>query len=65
MPIYEYHCPTNGQTIEVWHSMLKTLTDWGQLCESAGLPPGPTPRNTPVQRRIGAGMVMRKSGSGQ
>lgn len=63
MPIYEYHCPANGQTVEVWHSMLKTLTDWGQLCEEAGLPPGQTPPSTPVHRRVGAGMVMRKPGS--
>ena len=63
MPIYAYHCPANGQTVEVWHSILKTLNDWGEVCETAGLPLGTTPAGTPVHRRLGAGMVMRKPGA--
>ena len=63
MPTYEYHCPTNGQTIEVWHSMRETLSQWGELCERAGLETGSTPRHAPIHKRITTGMFLGKPGS--
>lgn len=63
MPTYEYHCPTNGRTIEVWHSMRETLTQWGELCERAGLEAGGTPRQAAIQKNITTGMLLNKPGS--
>lgn len=52
MPMYEYFCPANEQTIEVEHGMRTTLATWGELCAAAGLEAGPTPADAPVQRLI-------------
>lgn len=54
MPVYEYHCPANGRTLEVLHPMTETVTTWGRLCELAGIEPGQTAPDTPVEKRIGA-----------
>ena len=52
MPVYEYFCPANEQTIEVEHSMRTSLTTWSEVCAAAGLEPGPTAADAPVQRLI-------------
>ncbi|MBL4762859.1 MAG: zinc ribbon domain-containing protein [Gammaproteobacteria bacterium] len=52
MPIYDYTCASNEQTIEVMHRMNETLKTWGELCEKAGIEPGSTPRDTTVTRII-------------
>ena len=55
MPLYDYHCPSNGQTIEVAHSMSFRFSTWGELCEFAQLEPGDTPAEAPVNRLVGGG----------
>lgn len=52
MPMYEYHCPANEQTIEVEHGMRTRLATWGELCAAAAIDPGPTPIDAPVERLI-------------
>jgi hypothetical protein len=64
MPTYDYHCDTNGQTIEVKHSMSEVLNSWGELCEQAGIDLGDTPANTPVRRLISGGQIIRSSSLG-
>lgn len=50
MPMYQYYCETNGESVEVFHSMRETLTTWGELCEAAGRSPGETPKESAVER---------------
>ena len=35
MPAYDYHCETNGRTVEVSHTMTTLLQTWGELCDTA------------------------------
>lgn len=50
MPYYEYRCAENGRTVEVRHGMDETMDSWGELCDRAGLDPGRTPPDAPVER---------------
>jgi hypothetical protein len=50
MPFYEYHCPTNGRTVEVRHRMSEHVSTWGEVVSLAGLTAGETPREAPVER---------------
>lgn len=52
MPRYEYRCEANGRTVEVAHAMSERLATWGELCERAGIDPGPTAPSTPIERLI-------------
>lgn len=52
MPVYEYHCDANGETIEVVHSMNTNLSIWGELCYVAQIPLGDTDPSAPVRRVI-------------
>lgn len=61
MPTYEYYCPANHQTLEVLHGMSTELSTWGEACERAGVEPGETPADAPVEKLLGAGMVIAKS----
>lgn len=61
MPTYEYYCPTNHRTVEVLHGMSTELATWGEACERAGADPGKTPADSPVEKLLGAGMVIAKS----
>ena len=54
MPLYEYHCEANGETLEVSHTMKVVLKTWGELCEHAGQDLGDTPRETPIKKLISA-----------
>jgi len=63
MPTYEYYCSTNHQTVEVLHGMSVELATWGEACERAGIELGKTPADTPVEKLLGAGMVIAKSRS--
>ena len=54
MPYYEDHCTTNGQTIEVRHSMSERLETWGELADAAGVEAGSTPAGTPVDKLLSA-----------
>lgn len=58
MPTYEYYCPANQQTLEVMHSMSRTVSTWGELCELADAKPGKTAASEPVEKLLSAGMVI-------
>lgn len=60
MPTYDYHCPENGREVAVYHAMSERITTWGELCDRASIDAGRTPRESPVQRQIGAGIVMAR-----
>ena len=64
MPYYEYHCPANGQTVEVRHGMGEELDSWGSLAERAGIPLGETPDSTPVERILSAPVPLTGTSSG-
>jgi len=52
MPTYDYHCPANGQTVTVAHSIRDSLTTWAELADLAGVALGDTPGSAPVERLI-------------
>jgi hypothetical protein len=52
MPIYEYYCEANDETVEVNHPMAVSLAIWGQVCYVAGIPLGDTDPEAPVKRVI-------------
>ncbi|QDU70831.1 FmdB family zinc ribbon protein [Mucisphaera calidilacus] len=58
MPVYEYHCPANGKSVEVMHPMSRTVASWGELCDLGEIDPGTTPADAPVERAVTAGMIM-------
>ena len=64
MPTYDYRCDANGQVVEVRHRMSERLRTWGELCALTGLEPGPTPPDSPVERLITGGQVVRSSSLG-
>jgi hypothetical protein len=53
MPLYDYICKENGQTVEVFHRMNEKMLTWGQLCEKADIDPGTTSKDTQVNRVFG------------
>lgn len=55
MPTYDYHCPANGQTVEVRHGMNDSFGTWGELCAQAGIDTGDTPADSAVQKLISGG----------
>ena len=62
MPTYDYRCEGNGSVVEVNHGMSVVLTNWGELCEAAGIDPDGTPADSPVTKLATGGQVV-KSGS--
>lgn len=64
MPRYDYHCPENGRTVEVSHSMQETLQTWSELCDRAGIDLGPTPAGAPVVRPINRSVGVLAGGGG-
>jgi hypothetical protein len=64
MPTYDYFCAANDRTVEVQHGMSERLATWGELCERAGIAPGRTPRNAPVERLATGGNVIGASSLG-
>lgn len=52
MPVYEYFCEHNQQTVEVTHSIKDVLKTWGEVCAKSGADLGKTPPSTPVERLI-------------
>ncbi|MEM7244081.1 MAG: zinc ribbon domain-containing protein [Acidobacteriota bacterium] len=58
MPTYDYYCPSNSKTIEVLHSMSRTVETWGELCELADQPTGKTPSDAPVEKLVTAGVML-------
>lgn len=64
MPTYDYRCNANGQTVEVIHRMSEQLNTWGELCEKAGIEPGDTALDSPVQRLANGGNIISSSNLG-
>ncbi len=62
MPVYEYFCPANGVAIEVVHPMAEKVTAWGRLCELAGIAPGETPADEPVEKLLFAPGISAPAG---
>ncbi len=62
MITYQYHCPTNQQTLEVQHSMREALRTWGEICARTGHDLGKTPAETPVERLISGGLHVSVAG---
>jgi len=62
MPRYEYRCETNDRTVEVAHEMSRTVRNWGEVCELAGLDPDRTPKDAPVRRIVSLSAI---GGAGQ
>lgn len=42
MPVYDYYCAANGQTVEVTHPASKKLRFWAEVCYYAQIPLGDT-----------------------
>ena len=59
MPLYEYHCPENGQTVTVRHASTLRLKVWGEVCYAAQVALGETDFMSPVERLIGAPAVVK------
>jgi len=64
MPTYDYRCDVNGKVLEVSHRMSDTIVTWGDLCERAGVEPGNTPVDSPVQRLATGGNVVSSNNLG-
>ncbi|MDZ4688610.1 MAG: hypothetical protein SH850_26350 [Planctomycetaceae bacterium] len=62
MITYQYHCPNNGQTLEVQHGMKERLATWGELCQRAGAELNGTPETAAVERLISGGLMGTVSG---
>ncbi len=62
MPYYEYHCRANGRTLEVRHGMSERVETWGALAERAGVDPGATPAETPIERLMSAPVPLAGQG---
>lgn len=54
MPRYDYHCESNGRTLEVRHGIAERVLTWGELCARAGVPRGETAAEAPVELVIHA-----------
>lgn len=64
MPTYDYRCAANARVVEVKHRMNETLRTWGELCAQAGIEPGDTAVDAPVERLATGGQVVRSSSLG-
>jgi len=62
MPYYEYRCGTNGRTLEVRHGMEERLQTWGELTGRAGMDPGDTSLEEPVERLLSAPVPLTRGG---
>lgn len=54
MPYYDYHCLSNGKTVEVNHSADTVIRNWGKLCFAAQCPLGETDPLAPVSKVLQA-----------
>ena len=57
MPLYEYHCPENGITIEVLHRTGQEPANWGELCKLAGTELQNTSAESVVERVLSSTSV--------
>ncbi len=54
MPVYDYRCDANGQTVAVRHGIDIELTTWGEVCYAAQVTMGDTDFLAPVTKVISA-----------
>lgn len=64
MPTYDYLCESNGQVLEVRHSMQEQIATWGELCERLGISAGETDASAPVKKLATGGQVVKSSSLG-
>jgi hypothetical protein len=64
VPTYDYRCVDNGRVVEVAHRMTESVSNWGKLCALADIEPGDIPLDTPVERLITGGQVVRSTSLG-
>ena len=64
MPTYDYHCSTNDTTLEVKHRISESVSNWGELCQLAGIETGNTPADTPVEKLITGGGIVKSNSMG-
>ena len=62
MPTYEYYCEENNQTVDVIHGMDDSIETWGELCQSADIEPGVSPKETRVIRKLSTISLLPKKG---
>jgi predicted nucleic acid-binding Zn ribbon protein len=63
MPIYEYVCEANGETVEVKHGMDFVIRNWGELCFAAQRPLGETDFEAPVRKLVSAAAISIPTGN--
>ena len=63
MPIYEYTCEANGETVEVKHGMDYIIRNWGELCFAAQMPLGDTEFEAPVKKILSAVAISLPTGN--
>lgn len=62
MPMYDYHCAANDQTVQVTHRMSEDIKTWGDVCSLAKVALGDTPGDSPVARvLLGSNFIRRKA----
>jgi len=62
MPMYDYHCAANDQTVQVTHRMSEEIKTWGEVCAMVQRELGDTPPDAPVAKvLLGANVVRRKA----
>lgn len=61
MPTYDYRLEETGEIFEVRHSMSIKLSQWGELCELAGVEPGSVAAESPITRVMTAAGVVKSS----
>lgn len=61
MPSYDYRCAANDRVVEVRHRVSEKLSTWGEVCARAGIEPGQTPADAPVDRLITGGGIVSSS----
>ena len=64
MPTYDYQCDANGRMVEVKHAMNEIISNWGELCERAGIESGDTPADSPVKKLATGGQVVKSTSMG-
>lgn len=64
MPSYDYRCPANGQVVEVKHAMSELMSTWGEVCEKAGMDLNGTPADSPVEKLITGGGIVKSNSMG-
>lgn len=64
MPTYDYRCEADGKVYEVKHRMSESISNWGELCDMAGIEPGDISNDTAVTRLATGGNLVTSSNLG-